>query len=101
MGFELLATVKRFLACSAEPAPALYPSVLHPFKPDVARLVGETFGYRVGAVRVLRTIHTSPCQQAGEMGYADPEHLPSQDMVYALLEVGNLSRQDSPFGRGW
>jgi hypothetical protein len=27
------------------------------------------------------------------MGYADPEHLPGQDMVYSLLEVGNLSRQ--------
>src|SRR5208282_1443552 len=93
MGFEFLATIKRFLTCSAERAPAIHPRVLHPLKPDVARLDGEGFGYRVGAVRVLRTIHTSPRQQAGEMGDADPEHLLRQNMIDARLKVGNFGRQ--------
>ena len=55
--------------------------------------VREAFGNRVRAVGVLRAIHATPCQQAGEIRDANPEHLLGEDMIDALLEVGNLGRQ--------
>src|SRR5450631_1861579 len=96
MGFEFIATVKRFLAGPTKFALAIYPFVLHALEPDVACIIGETSGNGVLSAGVFRAVHASPRQHAGEMGDADAEDLPRKDMVHALLKVGNLDSQ--PFG---
>ncbi len=51
--FKLFATVESLLAHPAKLALAVFPCVLHPLEPNVARIVGEVFGDGVRAISVL------------------------------------------------
>jgi hypothetical protein len=86
-------TVQNCFWCAAKFALGFTPSVLDALEPDVAIVAGERFGDGVAAGGVLGTIHAPACQQAREVRGGDAEHLPGQDVVHPLLQIGNLLLQ--------
>ena len=108
MGFEALAAVERVwlrrstaLAVGefliwlpsrrrCDPLGATDPCVLDALEPDVAVVAVEGLGDGVLAVGALRAVDAPAGQQAGELGDADAEDLLGQDVIDALLEVGDL-----------
>jgi hypothetical protein len=65
--------------------------MLHALEPDVTRVAGKALGNGVRAIGVLRTINTSPSQQASDIRGADAKYLFGQNMIDTFLEIGNLS----------
>jgi hypothetical protein len=87
---ERLTSIQSLLTCATKATPAIHPCVFHPFIPDVAFVTGESFGYRMRAIGVLRAIQAPPRQEASKVGDANPENLLGKYVIDASLEIRNF-----------
>ena len=101
VGFESFASVEGLLARAAVTCTCRPPTCARCARTRCCRpsLVND-LAIECWPVGVLRAIDAPAREQAGEMRDADAEHLLRQDVIDALLEVGDLVLPDLRSG-GW
>lgn len=99
VGLQLLPTVILALGRPAKNALAVLPAVLYPLIANVPAGVLKP-GNGILAVGVFGTVQAPPGQQAGELGDGDAVKLLLEDVVDALLQIGDFLRQsvNKPLG---
>ena len=87
--FKAFVSIKNYLWGTAVDAFGVSPCMLHPFEPDIPVVGFEAFGDGVLPRGVFRAIDTAAGEQAGEFGDGDAEDLFGEDVVDALLKIGD------------
>lgn len=91
VGFEFIATLVLALRGTAVDALAVAPGVLDAVVDDVSlRLIfGKLIGRKLAAGK-LTAIDAAARKQTGKFGDGDAKELPGEDVLNALLQIGNL-----------